>query len=120
MPDSCRRPGHDIVVMKWLGGGKPDHPLANEKGAKEVFDALKEGEAAQAIEDIRHWLVSVASTEGFKVERRAELILQLDEAAQPHQQKIARDYLTNPSRSKFQETRLWGAQVGRYRAIKQG
>lgn len=100
------------MVMKWLGGGKPDHPLANEKGAKEVFDALKEGEAAQAIEDIRHWLVSVASTEGFKVERRVELTLQLDEAALPHQQKIARDYLTNPSRSKFQEARLWGAQVG--------
>lgn len=100
------------MVMKWLGGGKPDHPLAEEKGAKEIFDSLREGEPAQAIEDIRHWLGSVASTEGFKAERRAELILQLDEAAQPHQLKISREYLANPSRSRFQEARLWGAQVG--------
>jgi hypothetical protein len=100
------------MVMKWLGGGKPDHPLAEEKGAKEVFAALKEGEPAQAIEDIRHWVESVVATEGFKPERRAELVLQLDEAAQPHQQKIAREYLSNPALSKFQEARLWGAQLG--------
>ncbi len=100
------------MVMKWLSGGKPDHPLADEKGAKEVFASLKEGEPAQAIEDIRHWIGSVAATEGFKTERRAELFLLLDEAAQPHQMKLARDYLANPGLSKFQEARLWGALVG--------
>lgn len=97
------------MVLKWLGGGKLDHPLADEKGAKEVFAALPTDDAAKAIEEIRHWIESVIETEGFKAERRAELVLQLDEAAYVHQQKLTRDYLSNPALSKFQEARLWGA-----------
>jgi hypothetical protein len=97
------------MVLKWLGGGKLDHPLADEKGSKELFAALAAEEAAKAIEDICHWVESVMATEGFKPERRVEVILQLDEAAQVHQQKLAKDYLASPPPSKFQEARLWGA-----------
>jgi len=100
------------MVMKWLGGGKVDHPLAEEKGAKEVLASLAQGEAGHAIEEIRHWVESVTTTEGFKTERRGELLLQLDEAAQPHQQKLSREYFAGPALSKFQEARLWGALAG--------
>lgn len=104
--------GRETVALKWLGGGKPDHPLADEKGAREVLAPLAETNAAQAIEDIRHWLESVISTEGFKTERRAELVLLLDEIAQPHQQKLSREYLSTTRPSRFQEARLWGALSG--------
>ncbi len=97
------------MVLKWLGGGKLDHPLADEKSAREVFAALPTDDAAKAIEEIRHWIESVIETEGFKTERRVELVLRLDEAAQAHQHKLSRDYLSNPALSKFQEARLWGA-----------
>lgn len=100
------------MALKWLGGGKPDHPLADEKSAKEVLATLAGGDAAQAIEDIRHWVESIIATEGFKIERRAELVLQLDEIAQPHQNKLAREYLGEPRPSKFQEARLWAALSG--------
>jgi len=100
------------MVMKWLGGGKLDHPLAEEKSAKEVLASLAQGEAAHAIEEIRHWVESVTTTEGFKTERRGELLLLLDETAQPHQHKLAREYLAPPGLSKFQEARLWGALAG--------
>jgi len=95
-------------VLKWLGGGKVDHPLADDKGVKEVLASVPQGDSAKAIEDLRHWVESVIEAEGFKPERRAELVLLLDEAAQVHQQKLARDYLSNPNLSKFQEARLWG------------
>ncbi len=94
------------MVLKWLGGGKPDHPLADEKGARELLASLTDSDAPQAIEDVRHWVESVMGTEGFKLERRAELLLLLDEAAQAHQRKLARDYLSNPRLSKFQEAQL--------------
>ncbi len=97
------------MVLKWLGGGKLDHPLADEKGAKEVLEGLPQGDAAKALEEICHWLESVVVTEGFKTERRIEIILQLDDAAQAHLQKLSRDYFSNPPPSRFQEARLWGA-----------
>lgn len=78
------------MALKWLGGSKPDHPLADDKGAREVLAALPANDAAKAIEDIRHWVQSVIETEGFKAERRGELILLLDETAQAHQRKLAR------------------------------
>ena len=88
------------MVLKWLGGGKLDHPLADEKGAKEVLAAVPQGDAAKALEELRHWVESVVTTGGFKAERRAELILQLDDAAQVHQQKLSREYLSTPGLSK--------------------
>ena len=94
------------MVLKWLGGGKPDHPMADEKGAKEVLASLPQSDAAKATADVRHWVESVMVTEGFKPERRAELVLSLDEAVQTHQRKLARDYLSNPRLSKFQEVHL--------------
>jgi hypothetical protein len=100
------------MVVKWLGGNKPDHPMADEKGARDVLASLPKGDAAQAIADIRHWLESVNATEGFKPERRAELFLLLDEAAQVHQRRLARDYLAIPGVTKFQEARLRQALSG--------
>ena len=97
------------MVMKWLGGGKVDHPLADEKGVKEVLAAVPQDDSAKALEELRHWIESVMTTEGFKTERRAELVLLLDETAQAHQHKLARDYVVTPGLSKFQEARLWGA-----------
>src|SRR5688572_582256 len=96
------------MVLKWLGSGKLDHPLADEKGAREVFASIPKTDAAKAIEEIRHWVESVVTTEGFKTERRVELVMQLDEAVQPHQQKLSRDFLFTPNLSKFQAARLWG------------
>ena len=41
------------MALKWLGGGKPDHPLADDKGAKEVLSALPPNDPAKAIQEIR-------------------------------------------------------------------
>ena len=105
------------MALKWLGGGKPDHPLADDKGAKEVLSALPVNDPAKAIQDIRDWVESVLGTVGFKGERRGEVIMLLDEVAQVHQRKLARDYLSNPRLPKFQESRMWGTLFGLWKDL---
>lgn len=105
------------MALKWLGGGKPDHPLADEKGAKETLAALPVADPFKCIEEIRDWIESVLATEGFKPDRRSELILLLDETAQVHQRKLQRDYLANPRLPKFQEGRLWSALFGLWKDL---
>jgi hypothetical protein len=105
------------MALKWLGGGKPDHPLADDKGAKEVLSALPPNDPAKAIQEIRDLIESVIGTVGFKGERRGEVILLLDETAQAHQRKLARDYLSNPRLPKFQEGRMWGALFGLWKDL---
>src|SRR5262249_44412618 len=52
---------------------------------------------------------------GFTHDRRAELLLMVDDAAQNHLRKLQRDYLSSPRLSKFQENRLWTAIREYYR-----
>ena len=93
--------------MKLFGGGKSDHPMAEVKEARAILDAIPAGDPIKALEDLNHWLESVRAWEGFKPERRAQVVQMVDEAAQIHLRKLQRDYLSSPRLSKFQENRLW-------------
>jgi len=108
------------MALKWLGGGKPDHPLADDKTAKDVLSALSPNDPAKALQDIREFIETVVATEGFKPERRGEVMLLLDDTAQAHLKKLARDYLSNPRLPKFQETRMWGDLFGLWKDLAAG
>jgi len=97
--------------MALFGGGKPDHPLADPKEAKRLLEALPE-DAAKALDELMHWMESVAAVEGFKPEARVQLLLQLDDVAQPRVRKLAKDYFADARPSRFQENRLWTALHG--------
>lgn len=90
--------------------GQGGHPLANAKGAEEVFAELRTGDAQKSLEEITHWLESVTQDEELRPERRFELIKRLDEVAQPHRIKVGRDYGNLSRQSRFQEGKLWGAK----------
>ena len=98
--------------MKLFGGAKPDHPLADPKEAKRVLDALPANDPVKALEELMHWMESVAAAEGFKPENRIQLLLMLDDAAQPRVRKLAKDYFAAVRPSRFQESRLWSALHG--------
>jgi len=98
--------------MKLFGGGKPDHPLADPKEAKRMLDALPAGDPVKALDELMHWMESVATLEGFKPEARIQLLFKLDDVAQPHVRKLAKDYFTAGRPSRFQENRLWTALHG--------
>jgi len=95
-----------------LFGSKSDHPLADPKEAKRLLEALPADDAVRALDELAHWMESVAAAEGFKPEARIQLLLQLDDAAQPRVRKLAQDYFAEARPSRFQENRLWTALHG--------
>jgi len=95
-----------------LFGSKSDHPLADPKEAKRLLEALPADDPVRALDELAHWLESVAAAEGFKPEARLQLLLQLDEAAQQRVRKLGQDYFAEARPSRFQENRLWTALHG--------
>ena len=100
--------------MKLFGGSKPDHPLSDPKEAKRLLEALPSDEV-KALDEIMHWIESVAAIEGFKPDARIQLLFALDDAAQPRVRKLAKDYFTTARLSRYQENRLWTALHGFWR-----
>ena len=68
-------------MLDWFKGEKVGHPFADAKHAKEVIGAFSTSDPWQAIEDVIHWVESVNSTAGFKLDKRYELLDALDVAA---------------------------------------
>ena len=96
-------------MLKFFGGNKPDHPMAELKEAKRLLGEVPMGDAFKAVDELAHWLESVCAAEGFKPEYFAQLIQLIDDAAQVPMRKLQRDYIVNPRLSKFQEQKLWSA-----------
>ncbi len=63
--------------MKLFGGSKPDHPLADPKEAKRLLDALPANDPVKALDELAHWVESVAALEGFTPEARIQLLIAL-------------------------------------------
>ena len=92
-------------MIKLFGGGA-DHPMRNPKEAKRILEALP-ADDVKALEELSHWLESVSTVDGFKPPERAALLIAVDDAAQPRQRKLSRDYTASARPSKYQENRLW-------------
>src|SRR5690349_17321430 len=103
--------------MKLFGGSKPDHPLADPKEAKRLLEALPAADPVKALDELMHWVESVAAAEGFKPEVRLQLLMTLDDAAQPFVRKLGKDYFTAGRPSRFQENRLWNALHGYWKQM---
>jgi hypothetical protein len=101
--------------MKLFGGGKPDHPLADPKEARRLLEALPANDNVKSLDELTHWMDSVVTAEGFKPEARVQLVLMLDDAAQPRVRKLSKDYFASARPSRFQENRLWTALHGFWR-----
>jgi hypothetical protein len=95
--------------MSLFGGGKADHPMADAREARRVLDAIPANDPYKALEELCHWMESVSTAPGFKPGDRAQLLQDLDDAAQPHLRKLQREYLSNRKLSTFQENRMWSA-----------
>lgn len=103
-------------MLRLFGLGKPDHPLADAREAKRILDALPEDDPFKALEELAHWLGSVSTTEGFRPQDRIQLLLQVDDAAQPRLRRLARDYAGATRPSRFTENRIWNAVHGGWKA----
>jgi hypothetical protein len=94
-------------MLKLFASGKADHAMADPGEARKLLDALPASDPHKALEELTNWLESVSAAEGFRPDRRAQVVQMLDEAAQVHVRKLQREYFSNPGLSKVQEHRLW-------------
>ncbi|HQR04188.1 MAG: hypothetical protein JSR19_08560 [Proteobacteria bacterium] len=94
------------MVLSFFSRDKGDHPLADPKEAKQALAALAGADSSTLCHEVTAWLESLAAAQEIRLERRAELVLQLDETAAAAARLLAREYLT-ASRSRTVEFRLW-------------
>ena len=106
-------------MLKWIGGSKPDHPLADAKRAKTILAEIPAGDPIKALEEIAYWLDSLNRTEGFKLDARFDLLDQFDQIAKNHQRKLSQEYLVQRLQ-KFQENRLWTTVFNFWRQLGAG
>jgi len=105
-------------VLNWFATQKVDHPLAEAKQSRRVVEDLPR-DTHKALTEILFWIDSVNGTDGFRLDRRVELIEELDQAAKLHIRKLAQDYL-QLRQQKFQEHRVWTAQAEFWRLLGAG
>lgn len=105
-------------MAHWFSTGKVDHPLADPKASRKTISELPQ-DPFKALGEVAYWLDSVQATEGFRVDRRFELIDELDQFARPRLRKLAQDYLAL-RQQKFQENRVWIAQADFWRLSAAG
>lgn len=92
---------HDIF------DGKPDHPMHDVKAAVALLAELPKDNVFKALEEVAAWLASVKDTQGFRPERRTEIIMLLDETGRPLYAELLRQYLDVPHLQDFQGLHLW-------------
>lgn len=104
-------------MLGWIKN-RSDHPLADEKGAKEFLSELPAQDPYKTLEEIAFWLDGTRTAEGLKPQRVFEIIDLLDLTAKPHQRKLSQEYLAGGVRlQKFQEQRIWATVVEFWRQL---
>ena len=96
---------------------RPDHPLADAKELKQTLTELLTARPAQAVEEIVDWFDSLRKSSGFRLDQYFDIVRQLDDAAQPHLRRLARDYLAKQPLSKLEEDRLWATNSGYWQLV---
>jgi len=97
-------------MLNWIKGTQSDHPLAEDKAARELVAELPANDSCKALEELSDWLDSLKGAEELKLGRQLEIIDLIDQAAKNHQRKLSQDYLAGSARlQKFQEIRIWNA-----------
>lgn len=104
-------------MLAWLSSGRPNHPMANLKKARQMVVELLNQDSFRVLDESAGWLDSITDTEGFKLDHRFELIDLIDRGAKYHAAKLAQEYLDAPRLQKAYEARLWNASFGYWKAL---
>ena len=105
-------------MVGWFSSDKVDHPLFDPKSSRKTIGELQQ-DPLKGMGEIAYWLDSINNTEGFRLDRRCELVDEFEQAARQRLRKLAQDYL-QVRQQKFQENRLWTAQADYWRLIGAG
>ena len=75
--------------------------------ARKLLADLPHNHPLKALDEITSWLTSVKDTHGFRPERRAGVIMLLDETGQSFHAELLRQYLAASRLQDFQGMQLW-------------
>ena len=81
-------------MLKWLGGGKPDHPMHSVKAAEKILSELAPADAEQALDEVCGYLESVSRAPDFKPDVRAGVLQALDDYGRKYQDALIEEYLS--------------------------
>ena len=98
-----------VNKMLRIFSGKSDHPLADTKSARELFERLIHSDPFEALDEIDSWLESASGDEEIKPQRRVDVLLQLDDIGTTAARKLAREYLVLSGKNHSRNDRLWQA-----------
>jgi len=107
-------------MLNWLKGDKVDHPLADARHAKKVIDGFPANDPWQMLEDANYWLESINETAAFKLDKRFELVDQIDVATRKAQENLLDTYNGLSEQDKIQEKRIWKTVTDFWRVAAAG
>ncbi|MCE2950271.1 MAG: hypothetical protein LXA50_24835 [Betaproteobacteria bacterium] len=105
-------------MFGWIAG-KPDHPLADLKAARQVINELRGGDPVSRLDEATAYLESLLRVDGFRLGYLYEVVDLLDQAAKPHQRRISSDYIGASRLTRHQDSRLWKSAADFWRALAQ-
>jgi len=94
-----------MIGFKKFFSKPSDHPLARDEHVTTILAQLPVGDPAQALQDVTHWLILLASED--KLKNRAAKLFRLDQAAQSTERKLREQYVESPRLHKAIEERIW-------------
>src|SRR3954452_11635206 len=89
---SCQCRCRYMTILGWTKK-RSDHPMADEKGAKELLAELPVQDPFKTLQEVTHWLGAGRDPEGLKPQRLYEIIDLLDAAGRQHARKLSHEYL---------------------------
>jgi hypothetical protein len=104
-------------MLSSIFGKKSDHPMADIKSAQALLEDLPKNDAHKSLMELNEWIESVSVNTDFRLDHQFAVLRLLDETAQSHARKLARDYFVPHELGKFHENRLWLALGNFYRHL---
>ncbi|MFL6582254.1 MAG: hypothetical protein ACJ8G2_16045 [Burkholderiales bacterium] len=105
-------------MLNWIKGSDSEHPLADDKSAREFIAELPPLDPYKSLQELCYWLEMLDSEDQIKLPRLLEIVDLVDQAANSHQRKLSQEYLSSSARlQKFQEIRIWSAVSALWKAL---
>jgi hypothetical protein len=100
-------------MLKWIKGADDEHPLADDKAAREYIEQLPALDSYKSLDELSNLLHTLGDAGRLKAARVLEIIDLIDAAAKSHHRKLAQEYLAGSARlQKVREVRIWNAVAG--------
>ena len=104
-------------MLNWIKSDQSDHPLAEDKAARELIAELPP-DPYKSLEELRYWLESLQDADDLKLTRKWEIVDLIDKTARNHLRKLSREYVSAGSRlQRFQENRIWSTVFAFWKSL---